>query len=303
MRGISSLAAALVLLAACAPDVPAASPSPSPSPSPSSSAPPARPVVGGCLSTTGRVQYGGKGDPIASPIDCAEPHQLEVVKTAAFPAGAAVPSWGSADLRAAYADCAAAASAYVGIDFHLGWLFVHVGRPDSTAWAAGDHAYVCGVAETESTNWLAVVLPRSGSLKGARATGSGLVFSRCAQVSGDQPDADGFYQTITGEYRVDCATAHDAELAGVIELPDGPFPEWQAQADYAEPRCIKAIAARLGLSESAFLRRGDIARYTTTLDNEHQWSAGDRVLRCYAVVPSDHLFTGTLEGLGAKPLP
>ncbi|UWZ39261.1 septum formation family protein [Dactylosporangium roseum] len=257
------------------------------------------PAIGTCLATGGNVAYNDKGDPAATPVDCGTPHKLEVVRVARFPDDAQPPAWGSPAMRAAYADCGKAASGYLGGDWHTAWLFVHVGRPSSAAWAGGARSYVCGVAEFERTDWASPAVERIGSLKGS-LTGRP---PRCATLIGNQPDKQGFYLRIAGERRTDCNEAHDAELAAVFELPDGAYPSWQAQGDYLLPRCITAVTALLGLSRQAFDRRAELWVHFTWLDDQSEWQAGERASLCYVTVPMAHKVRGSLKGVGAGPLP
>ncbi|WP_432828432.1 septum formation family protein [Dactylosporangium sp. CA-092794] len=255
--------------------------------------------VGACLTGSGLVGFGDRGDPAVAPVDCAKPHKLEVVKTGRFADGADVPGWGSDALRAAFDDCGAAATEYVGADWHTGWLFPHVGRPSTAAWKSGARAYTCGLAELVSTRYPAEAVERTGSLKGAAAR----VAVGCALLVGGLADGQGFYTHITGEQRIDCAAEHDAEFAATIELPAGTYPAAESQDLFVGPRCGRAVAALLGLSEQAMQRRRDVRIYYTWLDDQTQWQAGHRVSTCYAMVAATHKVRASLKGLGTGPLP
>ncbi|WP_238010548.1 septum formation family protein [Dactylosporangium sp. AC04546] len=257
------------------------------------------PATGACLATGGNVAYNDKGDPSATPVDCAKPHKLEVVQVARFPDSAEPPGWGSPAMRAAYADCGKAASGYLGGDWHTGWLFVHVGRPSTAAWAGGARSYVCGVAEFQRTDWSAPALERTGSLRGTLAGGP----PKCAVLVGNQPDRQGFYTRIAGERRTGCTELHDAELAAVLEMPDGAYPGDKAQADYLLPRCVTAVTTLLGLTREAFARRSELWVHFTWLDDENEWQAGERTSLCYAIVSASHQVRASLKGVGAGPLP
>src|SRR5689334_16316279 len=102
-------------------------------PSPSAS----RSLVGACLTSGGVIASGDKGDPVTKEVGCDAPHKLEVVSTGRFPDGGEVPGWGGDAMQAAYADCGKAATAYLGADWHGGWVFLHIGRPASSDWAGG----------------------------------------------------------------------------------------------------------------------------------------------------------------------
>ncbi len=262
---------------------------------------PSRPVLaaGMCLTTGGNVAYNDKSDPLTTPVDCGKPHKLEVVRVAEFPDGAQPPTWGSPAMRAAYADCGKAATGYLGGDWHTAWHFVHVGRPSIAAWTGGARSYVCGVAEFDRTDWAAPALERTGSLQGT-LSGSP---PRCATLIGNQPDKQGFYTRIAGERRTSCNELHDAELAAVLELPDGVYPSTEAQVSSLLPRCITAVTALLGLSRPAFDRRTELWVHFTWLDDQSEWQAGERVSLCYAMVSATHKVRGSLKGVGAGPLP
>ncbi|MEV8513656.1 septum formation family protein [Dactylosporangium sp. NPDC051484] len=261
------------------------------------------PAAGSCLTASGKVVYGDEGDPVTTEVDCATPHKLEVVKTGRFPDDISPPGWGSKAMQSAYADCGKAASEYTGADWHTGWLFVHIGRPSTAAWAGGARTYVCGLVEGESTNAYTPAVERTGSLKGALAAGTSPVVRRCAKRTGVETDAQGFYKRAGAQRRIDCAAPHDAEFAGAIGLPPGPYPSWAAQQDYVLPRCVEAVAGLFGLSEPALRRRGDVKVEFTHLDDETEWLAGEHVSICYAVVASTHPVRGSLKGIGTGPLP
>ncbi|WP_433605207.1 septum formation family protein [Dactylosporangium sp. CA-139114] len=106
--------------------------------------------------------------------------------TGRFLDGSQVPGWGSGALRATYAECGNAATAYLGADWHNGWLFLHIGRPASADRAAGAHGYVCGIAEFERTDWSAPSLARTGTLKGDLAA-AGPGQGRPALCGADRP--------------------------------------------------------------------------------------------------------------------
>jgi hypothetical protein len=261
-------------------------------------------AVGTCLTSGGSIDYTGKGDPNTSQVGCDKPHKLEVVQTGRFPDAAQVSDWGSEPMQAAYTDCGTAATAYLGADWHRGWLFLHIGHPSSAAWSGGARTYVCDIAEFERTDWTAPALERTGTLKGDLATGgAGKVAQRCVKLSGFETDSQGFYSVAT-QKRVDCATLHDAEFAGVIEQPTASYPTWEAQRTFAAPRCDALVAAMLGLSTQALHeRRRDLRSLFTYLDDETEWQAGEHFSICYAMVSTTHLVRATLKGLGSGPLP
>jgi hypothetical protein len=260
-------------------------------------------AVGMCLTSGGSVDYTGKGDPTTIPVGCDKPHKLEVVQTGRFPEAAEVPVWGSQPMQAAYADCGAAATAYLSADWHRGWLFLHIGHPTSASWSGGDRGYVCGIAEFERNDWSAPALERIGTLKGDLAPGgAGKVALGCVKLIGGETDGPGFY-AVASQKRVECAALHGAEFAGIVPQPEGTYPTWEAQRSFAAPRCDTLVAAMLGLSTQALHERRDVRSLFTYLDDEPDWQAGEHVSICYAMVSTTHMVRATLKGLGSSPLP
>ncbi|MER7278685.1 septum formation family protein [Dactylosporangium sp. NPDC000244] len=296
---VTAVAAALLLSGCSGADDPGKHAGPSPSPSPVE----VLPAVGACLTSGGNIAYADKADPVAKEVGCDTPHKLEVAGTGRFPDGGQVPGWGSAAMRAAYAECGKAATAYLGADWHNGWLFLHIGRPASSDWAAGARGYVCGIAEFERTDWSAPALARTGTLKGDLAAGGpGKVAQRCATLIGHSPDPQGFYDGAS-QKRADCATLHDAEYAGSIEQPDGVYPAYESQQAFVGKKCDALVASLLGLTPQALGKRRDVRSLFTYLDDQSEWQAGERSHLCYATVAQSHKIRASIKGLGTGPLP
>ncbi|MEV6930296.1 septum formation family protein [Dactylosporangium sp. NPDC051485] len=299
---VLAAAAAVVLLAGCAgsDDLDGNGGRP---PSASSSPVEALPAVGACLTSGGNIAYADKADPATKSVSCDTPHKLEVVSTGRFPDSGQVPGWGSDALRAVYGECGKAATAYLGADWHGGWLFLHIGRPAGADWAGGARGYVCSIAEFERTDSSAPALERTGTLRGDLAPGGpGKVAQHCATLIAQDPDAQGFYDGAS-QRRSDCAALHDAEYAGSVEQPAGVFPAWESQQAFARDKCDALVAGLLGLTPQALTKRHDVRSLLTYLDDQSEWQAGERSNLCYATVSQSHKVRASIKDLRSGPLP
>ncbi|WP_433618336.1 septum formation family protein [Dactylosporangium sp. CA-139114] len=258
--------------------------------------------MGACLTSGGNIVSGDKGDPVTKEVGCGTAHKLEVVGTGRFPDGGQVPGWGSDALRAAYVECGKAATAYLGADWHGGWVFVHIGRPATSDWISGARGYVCGLAEVDRTGPYEAARQRIGTVKGDLAPGgAGKLAQRCATLIGQAPDAQGFYDGATAT-PADCAAVHDAEYAGFVEHSAGVYPAYESQQVFVRTRCDALVASLLGLTPQALGKRRDVRGMFTYLDNEMEWQAGERTSLCYATVSQGHKVRASVKGLGSGPL-
>lgn len=229
-----------------------------------------------------------------APVDCAVPHRVETVQVGAFPGERAVPpAGGSAELRGAFADCDAKATAYVGDEWRAGRLRLAVALPSKTAWASGARWYRCDLTEVSTAEAGAVTVTRTGSLRGALKGPSplrlGCQRTRGAKVRGAQ--------VLTP---VACGTRHDAEFVGVWKAPDKPYPARDAEWLPFFAGCRTVLARYVGVpdDDDLRLRSGLVVRPPAA----GRWRVGDRGIRCYLWL-SDRTVTASLKGAGPAGLP
>ncbi|MET7425472.1 septum formation family protein [Dactylosporangium sp. NPDC005555] len=262
------------------------------------------PAAGACLTATPQGPF-DPGYTVATPISCDRSHTLEVVLIGTVEGNAAQasqpPAPGSEAFQAAYTACGKAVTEYVGADWHTGMLTIDVRQPNVRAWQGGLRSYVCSVlslsdayGETQYT---------TGTLRGALA-GAAPHAMRCFKLTGTA-GADGWWDRLDALRPADCATPHEGEFAGTTRIDAGAGGKLPAVAlldKWAGDRCWTVVAKFVGLTEAALNRRDDIAMSWDIMDT-FQWDAGDRHLRCFALVRPGKQVRASMRGLGAKGLP
>ncbi|WP_432827839.1 septum formation family protein [Dactylosporangium sp. CA-092794] len=235
-----------------------------------------------------------------APVDCAQPHLVEVVWAGPMPDAAAAPAWDSDATRAAYAACDAAATAYVGGDWHGGRLLPYLSIPGAAAWRGGVRTAVCGLAEAADD--LFAPLARTGSLRDGLKDPRPLALD-CVDLQGGDVSPEGFYRSVDAVTPVPCADPHDTEFVGVWTAPAGPFPaDAQALNATVSKACFTAVAAFLGLTETQLYNRKDVYTFWDGL-TVAQWRLGDRAAHCFLNVSTNNPLHRSLRGLGTAPLP
>jgi hypothetical protein len=266
------------------------------SPSVPTTPPKTAPAVGSCwnvddASITGALPFAG------APVACTASHTAEVVRVAQVDrglvraarsaTGQAAADDSAAMTNTARAGCAAATVGYLGGPFHGAQVSVF---PDFIA-PARDGFYACVVAQVADPGGDRTV-PRTGSLAGVlagRSTGGALAIG-CVTGAG---------QTRALTY-VPCGQSHIAEFVGVYTVtPRGAA--FNAAGIRAEVTvgCKRLVDAYLGLP--AGQTRADLQVSFAGPDSASLWAGSDQAFACYAVGSPG--WTGTLKGLGTRPLP
>ncbi len=210
-------------------------------------------------------------------VDCGQPHEYEVVLSAALPEG--TPDRHPPDVPPAIeANCRAARTDYLrGPDADATRLEVLESWPNKELWDKGDRWFACVLAERGEDN---NPVRRTGALTGALAAGLG-PFQRCMT---HEPLANGPLHVVP------CDKPHRSEAVPgvlVLGLPTDPAPSLQEMADRAVPHCERMVADYLGGP-----RPGVKPRAIFPLPEE--WPGGRTTAVCYAV--SDTMVTGPLRG-------
>jgi hypothetical protein len=253
------------------------------------------PKAGDCLTDAAFTAFDRPVRRNAVPTDCARPHTVEVVATGTLEA--AGPAWDSDATRGAYAACGAAASAYVGGDWHTGRLLPYLSIPDDEAWRGGVRTWVCGLAEAADD--LFAPKPRTGSLKNALPA----LALTCVDLDGGDLTPDGFYRSVDAVSPVACTEPHDTEFVGVWAAPAGGFPaDAQALNATVSKACFAEVAAFMGLTELQLYQRKDVYTFWDGLTRS-QWQLGDRTAHCFLNVSTAKPLHASLKGLGPQPLP
>ena len=233
---------------------------------------------------------------IRDPVECSGPHEVETVHVGIFTGEDAgrdtPPPAGGPGRRTAYEDCAASARTFLGDDWRTGRLRLYLTVPPDIYWQAGVRWYRCDLVAFRDVDEHLPDLPGAslrGALSGARPYGVG-----CLNVT----VANGAVQSMVA---VDCATAHNGELAGVYDAPDVPYPsDAAARTAMSAKGCLSTIAKFAGVPDDANTRYR--TGYVTYGFGAQEWALGNRGVRCY-LWRSNKTYTRSLKGAGTGVLP
>lgn len=229
-----------------------------------------------------------------NPVDCGGSHQSETVHvgqfTGANAGGSKPPRYTTPAARAAFAECDAKATEYVGAQWRSGRLYLIMHFPSNAAWTGGARWFRCDLGETPNLESNEFVR-RTGSLRGALKAGSPLAHG-CYQpkMKGDD---------IEVMRPVGCGQAHRAEFAGVWTAPDTSYADFVKNEGRAHRGCLGVVASYAKVPNDANMqyRAGTIYYYPTDLD----WGHGDRGVKCF--LWSDRDMKRSMKGAGNGGLP
>lgn len=231
---------------------------------------------------------------VYQPVPCTDEHLAETAYLGAFTGEFAtretVPPWGSPAHRAAYADCVAKTTEFLGDDYRSGNVALYVGLPGPGAWTGGARWYRCDLTEIRITDGGSDVR-RSGSLRGALATG-GTLRHGCFTIK-DKAD-DKHVDTAP----VACTASHNGEFAGLYLAPDIPAPD-DAAAEKLADNCSAVIAKYAGVpNDRNLLRR---FRFVWHWWGKDEWARGNRAFHCTLWMP--RVATRLMKGAGTGAFP
>jgi hypothetical protein len=233
-----------------------------------------------------------------APVDCAESHRAETVYVGTFAGaaagGTAPPTKGSAEWRAAYAECDDRTRTFLGGDFRYGRLWLGVVLPSASGWRGGARWFRCDVFEVPNVEEFDDPVAREGSLKGALAAPSPLALG-CFQVTAS---ADGSIDSMAASA---CTKAHNSEFVGVFTAPAGSaYPKTDADWTRMHTGCRTAVAGYVKVPNDDELR---FRTGTVAVPNlQDDWQSGNTGVRCYLYLKAAK-FTRSLKGAGSKALP
>ncbi|RBM23746.1 hypothetical protein DI005_02035 [Prauserella sp. PE36] len=276
---------AAVTLSACASEV-AGTPRPA---EPAEAAPPQATVTTAPRPSEQAPEPAGIGECVAgndpAPVDCAQPHTVEITKAGTF--GSGMPGE-SPDKETVFAEvfpeCRQAAAEYLGSDSYdattLGAWLLWAGKED---WKAGDRWYRCGVAQLDGEGQ---ARSRTGSVRGILADERGHEFQSCSSVRPSQELPQ----------QVPCDGPHTGEAIGTVRMggSSDAFPSDEQFNAAAAPACRQALREYLGTT------RDDVAASWRWPDQVN-WRNGFTNVTCYAETQDP--VTRPLRGIGSAPLP
>ncbi|GAA3344313.1 hypothetical protein GCM10020358_47060 [Amorphoplanes nipponensis] len=231
-------------------------------------------------------------------VDCKLKHRTETVYVGTYPSPAAEapdpPAPDSAGARAAYRDCDARTTAYVGGPWRTSRLWIGVTQPTRAAWAGGARWYRCEVLVSSSVEDDGGLVQRVGSLRDALKEPVSPLLLTCYRVLLNE---DGKIGTMPA---TPCSAEHNAEFVGIWDAKDLAYPVTGKQWDEFHEGCRSLIASYVGVPDDADLqfRAGVIS----LPGGDDVWELGDHGVRCYLWLDARTL-TASLKGKGGKAMP
>ncbi len=224
------------------------------------------------------------------PIDCTQDHRYETVIVGQFTGDAAnlstPPTAGSPEMKAAWADCDAKTTAFLGGEWRNGKIWIGISVPSNGNWSGGARWYQCQVAAREDL-WDGTV-SSTKSLKGEFAGDSPLKYG-CYQHDKDAQD----------DTPKACNEAHNTEYAGFVTVSYA----WDDLKNHDTEffgKCRSAIAKYAGVPDDGMMkyRTGVSIKWPERAD----WEAGDTSIRCYMWLGTEKK-TRSIKGAGTGGLP
>jgi hypothetical protein len=241
---------------------------------------------------------------VYKPTACEERHLLETVYVGEFEGEAAErhtrPSPGSPEIRAAYRECDAKATEYLGGDFRTGRLWLGVVRPSRYAWDGGARWFRCDLAVWRDWENRSAHIRHSGTLQGALSERSDLSLT-CFDPKSAIDDDGNELDWIENMNPVDCDEPHTAEFVGVWTAPDTTDrPDFDQDDDHlrAHRACLDLAADYIGVpNHAASDFRFQIGTIVSAMSDQ-DWAAGDRGVRCF--LWRESAWRESLEGAGSS---
>lgn len=225
------------------------------------------------------------------PVECDQEHGYETVHIGTFTGNAAAaakaPEPGSAELAAAWTECDAKTTDYVGAPWRDGNLWIAVSVPSPGGWEGGARWFRCEVATTGH---------RIGDLTKTDQSVNGV-------LTAETDLRRGCYQNPKDEDKpwvpVKCSEVHNTEYVGSFIATDT-WEGLQANSAGAHQKCRSLIAGYVGVPDDGKMKYRTGSSYT--FPSKQDWEAGDHGVRCHLWL-GDKKLTSSLKGGGTKALP
>jgi hypothetical protein len=227
---------------------------------------------------------------IDTAVSCANPHQLETIASGMVPdAGETPPEVASAVAGALYDTCGTAANTLLGRPWitTLTWLVVSV--PHLGAWEQGAHWYRCDLATNS----------RVGDMDIAATVGR--ISDSAVPITCVNWTVNAAATSWSTPIPAGCGEKHNGELAGAVPMP--------SDVDRTNDA---ALTARLfGLCDPVVFSYLGRSSLPSTLDvwfyyptDTRQQGELEQYVECLVAATDLHKsFTGSLKGIGSKPIP
>ncbi len=203
---------------------------------------------------------------VAEPVDCLQPHTIEVYASVDLPGGPGAPFQG---LDAALEVCGAEFERLTGVALSLATVIDRsVLRPSEATWADGERTVTCYVVFPDSTT------ERLGDLDPLRS------FGRVSLFGLDAGDCLAtFDQTETWFELVDCGQPHEGEVFVAQRLADEAYPGDLVLTNTTDDLCF-------GQTFEDFVGRdyaSSTIRSISSVPTAETWALGDRTVNCILV--------------------
>jgi hypothetical protein len=220
-----------------------------------------------------------------TPVDCEEPHTVEITATGSFGGAMAEEPPGRDEIFAAvFPSCRQEAADYLGSnDFDLTTLSAWLLWAGEDAWARGERWYRCGVVELDKAN---AAKQRTGSIRHA-LRGDGVHAYRLCSLTAPAEESPA---------PASCDRPHRGEAVALVPMGErtDPMPSEQDFHSAAKDACEKAVVDYLGAT------RDDVSAAWRWPD-ETAWKQGFNNLTCY--LQTEKPVMASLRGIKTKPLP
>jgi hypothetical protein len=226
------------------------------------------------------------------PLDCTQSHAFETIHIGQFTGEFAnlpePPGAGSPAMAAAWAQCDAKTTEFLGGPWRDGRIWFGVSVPSQGSWSGGARWYRC---ELMASNDRFGETPKrlTVSLKGVFASPTELKFGCFVRPEDENADW----------HVVDCATKHNIEYVGSFPA-FGERSKIESEEEKYHAKCRSLIAAYAGVPDDGNLkyRAGTYVSWR----NEKFWTEGDNWVRCH-LWTSTRMLTASVKGGGTKALP
>jgi hypothetical protein len=224
-------------------------------------------------------------------VGCDQPHLSETYHLGAAPDAALPPVNGSAGELAAYRECVAEATKFLGGPPRTAAVDVSLGWPTIETWQSGARWFECDLVQTDGLGRGQV--RRTASMRDDLRKPSSTLALRCFAATLDKADN---IKTIKA---ASCAKKHQAEFAGVWTVPEKSAATIAKDEKQVVAGCLHVIGKFTHLTDKQLAKVDPGWLYYPPNDDE--WSLGEHGFRCYAYDDEEPLI-GSLKGIGPAAL-
>jgi hypothetical protein len=220
-------------------------------------------------------------------VGCDQPHLGETYHLGTAPDAALPPVNGSAGALAAYRECVAQATKFLGAPARTAAIDVTLAWPTIETWQSGARWFECDLVQTDGLGRGQV--RRTASLRNELRKPSSTLALHCFATTVDKADK---IKTIKA---ASCGKKHQAEFAGVWTVPERSVATIAKDEKQIVAGCLHVIGQFMHLSDKQLAKTDPGWLYYPPNDDE--WAQGEHGFRCYAY-DSEDLASRSLKGIG-----